>query len=302
METTLIQRGCGARPEWFDWATSVEPAIGRIDVAGARINYRVWGEPGQPGIVLVHGGAANAHWWDHVAPWLCAGRRVVALDLSGHGDSDHRGEYSRALWADEVMAVAGAANFGGRPVIVGHSLGGFVTLEVAERFGRALAGIVVIDSAVRGAAPEAAARLLRRTSAGVRTYPTLARIVERFRPLPEDTEVPRWLSEYLAHRSIRAVPDGYRWQFDLKIFGAAGLTPDEVVRAACPVALVRGQWGFLTPGLSQQLAARTGPGTVQVTIPQAGHHIMLDQPLALTAVVDTLAASWLVVRHEVDTP
>jgi pimeloyl-ACP methyl ester carboxylesterase len=297
VETKLIQAVSAARPDWFDWATSVEPAAGRIDVAGARINFRVWGEPGRPGIVLVHGGAANAHWWDHVAPWLCAGRRVVALDLSGHGDSDHRDAYTRAQWADEVMAVADAAGFAGRPVIVGHSLGGFVTLEVAERHGGAPAGIVVIDSPVRGAAPESAARLRRRATAGLRTYPTLARIVLRFRPLPEDTDVPRWLSEYLAQRSVRAVHDGYRWQFDPKIFGAAGLTPDEVNRTACPVALLRGQWGFLTPGLSEQLAARTGPGTLQLTIPQAGHHIMLDQPLALTAVLDTLAASWLVAPH-----
>ncbi len=293
MQTQFIQAQCGPRPEWFDWATSVEPAIGHVRVDGARINYRAWGEPGRPGIVLVHGGAANAHWWDHVAPWLSPGRRVVALDLSGHGDSDHRPEYTRPGWAHEVMAVARQTGLAGPPMIVGHSMGGFVTLEVAQHHGSDLAGIVVIDSPVRGASPEAASRMRQRADATVRVRRTIADIVTRFRPLPLDTELPAWLGEYLARRSVRAVADGYRWQFDPKIFAHAAMARDDVTPQDCPVALVRGQWGFLSPALSTQLAERTGPGTLQLTVPQAGHHIMLDQPLALTTMIDTLAAGWL---------
>ena len=57
--------------------------------------------------MLVHGGAAHSGWWDHVAP-LLTWHRVVALDLTGHGDSDRREVYDMRLWAREVVAVAAA--------------------------------------------------------------------------------------------------------------------------------------------------------------------------------------------------
>ena len=96
-------------PKWFVDALAAPVETGRVTVAGASIAYRAWGEEDRPGIVLVHGGMAHSRWWDHVAPQLAAGCRVVALDLSGHGDSDHREGYSLDLWAEEVLAVAVAS-------------------------------------------------------------------------------------------------------------------------------------------------------------------------------------------------
>ena len=61
------------------------------------------------GIVLVHGGAAHSRWWDHIGPLLAADRRVVAIDLSGHGDSGRRESYSFDAWAGEMLAVAADA-------------------------------------------------------------------------------------------------------------------------------------------------------------------------------------------------
>ncbi|HEY7816317.1 MAG TPA: alpha/beta hydrolase [Nakamurella sp.] len=285
--------GQAGRPDWFDSAVSVDPDIAEVEVDGARISYRAWGEPSRPGIVLVHGGAANACWWDHVAPWLCTDRRVVALDLSGHGHSDHRERYDCAQWADEVLAVAAAAGVAARPVVVGHSLGGFVTLQVAQQYGASLTGIVVIDSPVRGASPEGAARLRGRAGLTARTYPTVDEIVGRFRPLPQDTELPCWLRDYLGLRSVRPVVDGYPWQFDPRIFAVVGLTPDDLTELDCAVALVRGERGFLSPGMSRELAARIGPDTLEVTVAGSGHHVMLDQPMALTAELEAIATQWL---------
>ena len=53
---------------------------------------------------------------------------MVAIDLSGHGDSDHRYGYQLEQWTDEVAAVAAAGGIDGPPVVIGHSLGGFVTI------------------------------------------------------------------------------------------------------------------------------------------------------------------------------
>lgn len=93
-------------PHWFTTAVAAPVDIGRVDVAGAEVHYRAWGPTGTPGLVLVHGGAAHSRWWDHVAPMLATGRRVVALDLTGHGDSDRRQEYGLERWAEEALAVA----------------------------------------------------------------------------------------------------------------------------------------------------------------------------------------------------
>ncbi|MBK5289616.1 MAG: alpha/beta fold hydrolase, partial [Acidimicrobiia bacterium] len=78
-------------PAWFSRALSVPIERGTVDVDGP-INFLAWGTPGTRGLVFVHGGGAHAHWWTHVAAAFADEFRVVAVDLSGHGDSTHRDE------------------------------------------------------------------------------------------------------------------------------------------------------------------------------------------------------------------
>src|SRR4051794_6666541 len=111
-------------PGWFRRALAVPFTDEWVEVDGARIHFVAWGEPGRRGLVLVHGGGAQAHWWTHVAATFAGEFRVVAIDLSGHGDSAHRDRYVLEQWTDEVVAVAAAAGIAGRPVVVGHSMGG----------------------------------------------------------------------------------------------------------------------------------------------------------------------------------
>ena len=70
-------------PEWFVTAIGTPAKQAAIDVDGASIAYRTYGDREDRGIVLVHGGAAHARWWDHIAPLLAADHLVVALDLPG---------------------------------------------------------------------------------------------------------------------------------------------------------------------------------------------------------------------------
>ena len=141
-------------PDWFTAALAAPATDGTVNVDGARVRYRAWGPPEAPGAVLVHGTAAHARWWDHVGPQLPAGLRVAALDLSGHGDSDWREQYSLDRWAEEVVAVAAGARISGAPFIIGHSLGGTIAIRAAARYGGDLAGIVVIDSPLYEAPPK----------------------------------------------------------------------------------------------------------------------------------------------------
>src|SRR3546814_14531039 len=84
--------------------------------------------------MLVHGGAAHAHWWDFIAPQLTHHYHVAAIDLSGHGDSGHRDAYAMEQWAREVLHAAGAPGMD-RPITVGPSMGGFVPMLTAARHG-----------------------------------------------------------------------------------------------------------------------------------------------------------------------
>src|SRR5438132_11872481 len=83
-----------------------QPAVRRVDVRlgdGRRLSALVWGEA-EPELVLLHGGAQNAHTWDTVA--LALDRPLVAIDLPGHGHSDGppRGRPSRAAMPGAVPA------------------------------------------------------------------------------------------------------------------------------------------------------------------------------------------------------
>src|SRR5690348_16175203 len=118
-------------PGWFTHALAVPYRDAQVEVDGATIHYVAWGEPGRRGLVFVHGGAAHAHWWTHVAATFADEYRVLALDLSGHGDSDHRDVYALEQWTQEIMAVVDAGGIDGEPVIIGHSMGGFVTIATA---------------------------------------------------------------------------------------------------------------------------------------------------------------------------
>src|SRR4029453_15859157 len=118
-------------PAWFERALAGPYTDEHGEVRGARVHYLAWGRPGQGGLVFVHGGAAHAHWWTHVAAHFARDYRVLALDLSGHGDSDHRDEYPLTGWTDEVIAVADHGGVEGPVVVVGHSMGGFVTIATA---------------------------------------------------------------------------------------------------------------------------------------------------------------------------
>ena len=278
-------------PAWFADALGQSYDTREIDVDGVRISYRVWGKSGDPVAVLVHGGAAHAGWWDHVAPHLAAGHRVIAIDLSGHGDSGHHESYSLDAWAAEVMAVAHAES-DQPPVLLGHSMGGFVVLTAAQRYGRAIRGAAAIDSPVREMSPEARAWVARKHVPGNFTYADRETILGRFRTLPADDASLPYIHQHLAEGSIREVDGGWSWKFDPRIFLRARMEPEDLAEATCEIALIRGERGMATTDITDVVAERLGRDVPVTVIRDAGHHIMLDQPIALIAVLQTLLGQW----------
>jgi len=280
-------------PEWFTKALATEPETRRVDVEDTSIAYLAWGDPSQQGIVLVHGGGAHAHWWDHIAPLLGQDRRVVAIDLSGHGDSGRRDVYSLDAWAREILAVAADAGITGPPIVIGHSMGGFVTLRLASRYGPKIAGAVIIDSPVRDRdlTPEETAARERRAFGPLRVYPSREAAIQRFRPIPPQPTLP-WISAHIAETSVRPAEGGWTWKFDPRIFGREPFGAALLTRLDCRVALFRAEHGIMSVQMSEVMYDRLGRVAPVIEIPAAGHHIMLDQPVALIAALRTLLSDW----------
>ena len=272
-------------PDWFTAAIAEPPVTGTIEVDGTPIAYRSLGEPGGQNILLVHGGAAHSRWWDHIAPLLATGRRVVALDLSGHGDSGRRDHYSLDRWADEVLAVASASGLGAAPVVIGHSLGGIVTLALASRRDTPLGGAIVVDSPIGtpGSADRGEPAMGR-----MRVYATREEAISRFRPVPAQTSLP-YVFDHIAAHSVRAVDGGFGWKFDDRIFDGRVPPPAEVTEFQCRVAFFRAEHGLVSPG-ARELIERAGGSFVE--LPGAGHAPMLDQPLALVAGIRSVLGEW----------
>lgn len=115
-----------------------------VSTDGVRLSARAWPGDG-PGVLLLHGLASSSHIWDLVAPRLAPANRVVAFDQRGHGRSGKPSSgYGFERTTADALAVVRAARLR-RPVIVGHSWGANVALELAVRHPRRAGGAVLVD-------------------------------------------------------------------------------------------------------------------------------------------------------------
>jgi pimeloyl-ACP methyl ester carboxylesterase len=284
-------------PAWFARAVGVPLSDQRVEVEGASIHYLAWGEPGRRGLVFVHGGGAHAHWWSPVAATFAREFRVAALDLSGHGDSDHRDAYALDQWTDEVVAVAADARMSGPPVVIGHSMGGFVTIATAARHGNDVQAAIVCDSPVAHLDPEISAYRLRQAFGVPRTYPDFEDAVTHFRTVPAQENYCDYMMDFVARHSLKRVRGGWQWKFDRRVFeqfgaGLGSLAEAYLADVSCRLALLRSEFGLVTPDIGASMFEKLGRVTPVIEIPEAGHHAMLDQPLLLLTALRTLLADW----------
>jgi pimeloyl-ACP methyl ester carboxylesterase len=112
---------------------------------GVHIEYRVFGA-GEPAVLLVHGWACDANYWNEQFQVLQAHYTVVAINLAGHGGSgSNRSDWSISNYAGDVAAVAKQLP-NQHLVLVGHALGATVALAAAPLLGTRLEGIIAVDA------------------------------------------------------------------------------------------------------------------------------------------------------------
>ncbi|SVE58074.1 uncharacterized protein METZ01_LOCUS510928, partial [marine metagenome] len=68
--------------DWFEETIKEIPKSKSVDLDGIKIHYLLWGDTNKPGLFLIHGYSAHAHWWDFIAPSFLEDYCVVAIDLS----------------------------------------------------------------------------------------------------------------------------------------------------------------------------------------------------------------------------
>jgi len=273
---------------------------------GARmVSALRWGSD-EPEFVLVHGGAQNAHTWDTVA--LALGRPLLAVDLPGHGHSEWRadGAYSPMNLADDVAVVV-AAHAPGARAVVGMSLGGLTSMELATRHRTLVRSLVMVDitPGVNAAKTKAITDFVDGPQDFASFDDLLTRTMEH-NPTRSESSLRRGIL-HNAHQQ----PDGsWQWRYDRgsharlrdtqppadtndtpasdEIAGALSPLWDHFGSIVCPVALVRGSLSPVVDDDDIIEARRRQPGLAVHVVDGAGHSVQGDRPIELAAILAAL--------------
>jgi pimeloyl-ACP methyl ester carboxylesterase len=287
-------------PDWFRRAIASAKQSRRVAVAGCPIHYLLWpaeSAAARRGLLFVHGGGAHAHWWSFIAPYFIRDFRVAAIDLSGMGDSGRRESYSSELRAEEMRAVIEDAELGQHPFVIGHSFGGFMTMKFGAQFGDRLGGAVIVDSPIRSPEEEAQRPVSPPRWANKKIYASFDAALARFRLMPPQSCDNDFIVEYIARHSLMPVAGGWTWKFDGAAMGARrfGEPFREYLQAVrCRAALIFGEKSALVSrATASYMSSLMGPDAPIVEVPEAQHHVVLDQPLAFVAALRMLLDAWI---------
>jgi pimeloyl-ACP methyl ester carboxylesterase len=256
----------------------MSPCSRVVRIRQTDLHYCEWGSPTNPPLLLLHGGSAHAHWWDHLAADLARAYRVLALDLRGHGDSAWvtPSAYEIEDYVTDVEAFV--STLGLTPLtLLGHSLGGFIALTYASVHAEALRALIVVDMGFR-LRQSRRLRLLSHLPAPV--YQDEEDLRRRFRLLPPETRAPSSLLHEIARHSVRRLPDGrLAPKFDRAtlIREPRDLTAS-LSRIACPALFLRGSESQHLSATTLAEMATLCPQARGLDIPDAGHHLFLDNP------------------------
>jgi pimeloyl-ACP methyl ester carboxylesterase len=283
-------------------AASDAPEARYYQSQGLRLHYTDWGNGSAPPLLLVHGGLDQSRSWDTVARALQARFHVVAPDLRGHGDSDWATGSSYSL-ADHVYDLTCLIKSAGleQVAIVGHSMGGMVSLTYAGAFPQNVSRLVVLDGVTnfpaRSVKPievriaEWIGDLDKTAQRKIHRYPSVADGADRI--LARNARLTREQAMHLATHALKRDADGeYSWKFDpyLRARAPYRLSLEDHIalwsRIQCPTLLVAGSESFLPdPGTAGVLGHFRQAELVKIE--GAGHWLQHDQPDELISLLKT---------------
>lgn len=265
------------------WSGPPEVRRTKVEVEpGRAVSALVWGTA-PPDLVLLHGGAQNAHTWDTVA--LALDRPLVAVDLPGHGHSDPRddGPFGPVQNASDV-AVALEALAPDAPMIAGMSLGGLTAIALGARRPELVRRLALVD-VTPGVDREKAAPIAA-FIAGPESFESfdeiLARTIE-FNP----TRTVSSLRRGVLHNAVERDDGRWVWRYQRpRLIETAempdfGVLWDDVSKLTMPLMLVRGTESGVVGDEDVTELRRRQPDVRVETVVGAGHSIQGDRPLEL---------------------
>jgi pimeloyl-ACP methyl ester carboxylesterase len=260
---------------------------------GLRLHFTDWGNPSAPTLILIHGGLDHSRSWDHLAQALSATFHVVAPDLRGHGESDWAtgSSYSLADHVYDLTCLVKSAG-SGKVTIIGHSMGGMVSLTYAGAFPDKVSRLVVLDGVTNFPARRVkpadvriadwVGDLDKFAQRKIHRYPSVAGGADRI--LTRNPRLKREQAMHLATHGLKLNADGtYSWKFDpyLRARAPYRLSLDDHMalwsRIQCPTLLVSGSESFLPDPGTAGVISHFGHADL-VKIEGAGHWLHHDKP------------------------
>jgi pimeloyl-ACP methyl ester carboxylesterase len=268
-----------------------EESQGSIKLEGIDLAYVSWGPSDAPVLLCLHGWLDNAYSFAPLAPFL-GDRRLIALELAGHGHSGHRApgaQYHYLDWVRDVWRAADALGLG-ELSLVGHSMGaGVAALAAGTRPARVRHLVMIEGTGPRSARPEDLPQSLadhiafeaKVHAAPRRARPAAFEIAVRARLA--SSPVSRASAELLARRGTFASGDGVMWRNDRRLshMHPADLEESQVraflKRIDCPTMLIRADRGVQYD--RALVAARLAciDDFQEVEVP-GQHHAHMDDP------------------------
>lgn len=264
-----------------------------VQAGSVKLHYLDYGTADRPPMLCVHGSAAHAHWFDFVAPGFTADYHVLSVDLRGHGESAWVSppNYFYSDYAADLHAAVEALDLRDF-VLVGHSMGGAVSLLYAATYpGRAKA-LVVIDTTVN-LSPERIAAMREVGARPGRVYATPEELIARYKLRPGNSLATPEIVRYIASHSARQAQDGnWTLKFDRDVYATREVSDGRPSwnKIKIPSLLVKGDHSDrLNPQVVADVKERC-PQTEVVEVSGSDHHVTLDNPKMFIDVVKPFLA------------
>lgn len=279
----------------FDLDLPGDVSVERVETAldgGGTVSALRWGT-GPVEVVLIHGGAQNAHTWDTVALALRP-HSLLAIDLPGHG---------RSSWVDgcdyrprsnaEAVARCIAEHAGTAQLVVGMSLGGLTANALTALHPELVRRLLIVD-VTPGVDSDKACDVLAFIS-GPQSFESFDAIFERtveFNP----TRTPESLRRGILHNAHRLDDGSWAWNYDRGLaadvvhadvsdMGGGGDLWDDVSAVSVPYTLVRGALSPVVDDADEAEVRRRVPDAEVLVVDDAGHSIQGDRPVELARII-----------------
>jgi pimeloyl-ACP methyl ester carboxylesterase len=274
----------------------IAPREQRIELPQGALTAQVWGDDAAPPLLALHGWLDNAGSFALLAPLLAGHFRVIALDLPGHGHSDHLPVAASYHYLDYVQVVLAAVKQLriDRCVLLGHSLGAGIATLVAAAAPERIARLLLIEGL--GPLGDDGSHTLQRFRDAFATRVDGTKPLRIFRSVEQAIEarsmvsgLPIALARPIVERGLVETDGGWRWRSDQRLTrpSATRLAESQIhallrgIDTPTDLLLARPATSYLPSAPMQARAACVN--NIVVSHLDGGHHLQLEHPGAVHA-------------------